>query len=146
MEAQTIANLYLALEADLEIIPVINKIDMLSAQPDQVAEQISNLIGTPNVITSYSIHYTKLYEIGFVRFPHLTDGLDRRAFHPGIANYDCERNRITSYNVCYTKLLRMAVRVMDMDYGTGHLPENSFFQRITLELAIWELGEPQSEF
>jgi len=47
MEAQTIANLYLALEADLEIIPVINKIDMLSAQPDQVAEQISNLIGTP---------------------------------------------------------------------------------------------------
>ncbi|MFN2146070.1 MAG: translation elongation factor 4 [Anaerolineales bacterium] len=47
MEAQTIANLYLALEADLEIIPVINKIDMISAQPDLVAEQISNLIGTP---------------------------------------------------------------------------------------------------
>ena len=47
MEAQTIANLYLALEADLEIIPVINKIDMQAAQPDQVAEQISNLIGTP---------------------------------------------------------------------------------------------------
>jgi hypothetical protein len=38
-----------------------------------------------------------------------------------------------------TKTLRMAVRVMDMDYGTGHLPENSFFQRITLELAVWEL-------
>jgi hypothetical protein len=36
-----------------------------------------------------------------------------------------------------TKTLRMVVRVMDMDYGTGHLPENSFFQRITLELAIW---------
>ena len=36
-----------------------------------------------------------------------------------------------------TKTLRMAVRVMDMDYGTGHMPENSFFQRITLELAIW---------
>jgi hypothetical protein len=38
-----------------------------------------------------------------------------------------------------TKTLRMVVRVMDMDYGTGHLPENSFFQRITLELAVWEL-------
>jgi len=39
--------------------------------------------------------------------------------------------------VLETKTLRMAVRVMDMDYGTGHMPENSFFQRITLELAIW---------
>ena len=38
-----------------------------------------------------------------------------------------------------TKTLRMAVRVMDMDYGTGHMPENSFFQRVTLELAIWSL-------
>jgi GTP-binding protein LepA len=47
MEAQTIANLYLALDADLEIIPVINKIDMISAEPDRIAEEISNLIGTP---------------------------------------------------------------------------------------------------
>ncbi len=47
VEAQTLANLYLALEADLEIIPVINKIDLISAHPDQVAEEISNLIGTP---------------------------------------------------------------------------------------------------
>ncbi|MGD2026790.1 MAG: translation elongation factor 4 [Anaerolineales bacterium] len=47
MEAQTIANLYLALEANLEIIPVINKIDMQAAQPDRVAEEISSLLGTP---------------------------------------------------------------------------------------------------
>jgi hypothetical protein len=40
-----------------------------------------------------------------------------------------------------TKTLKMTVRVMDMDYGTGHLPENSFFQRITLELAVWSLDE-----
>ena len=46
MEAQTLANLYLALEADLEIIPVINKIDLISARPDEVAEEISNLLGT----------------------------------------------------------------------------------------------------
>ncbi len=43
--------------------------------------------------------------------------------------------------VLETKTLRMAVRVMDMDYGTGHMPENSFFQRITLELAIWNQPE-----
>jgi len=47
IEAQTLANLYLALEADLEIIPVINKIDLISARPDEIAEDISNLLGTP---------------------------------------------------------------------------------------------------
>jgi len=45
IEAQTLANLYLALEADLEIIPVINKIDLISAHPDEVAEEIGNLLG-----------------------------------------------------------------------------------------------------
>lgn len=55
MEAQTLANLYLALDADLEIIPVINKIDMLSAQPDLVAEEITNMMGgDPNEILRIS--------------------------------------------------------------------------------------------
>lgn len=47
IEAQTLANLYLALEADLEIIPVINKIDMLSARPDEVAQEVEDLLGVP---------------------------------------------------------------------------------------------------
>jgi GTP-binding protein LepA len=45
MEAQTIANLYLALDADLEIIPVLNKIDLPAAQPDEVAREIASIIG-----------------------------------------------------------------------------------------------------
>ena len=45
IEAQTLANLYLALDADLEIIPVVNKIDLPAAQPDEVAEDIENLLG-----------------------------------------------------------------------------------------------------
>jgi GTP-binding protein LepA len=47
IEAQTLANLYLALESDLVIIPVINKIDLPSAQPDEVAEELENLLGIP---------------------------------------------------------------------------------------------------
>jgi GTP-binding protein LepA len=45
MQAQTIANLYLAIEADLEIIPVINKIDLPAAQPDEVAREIAAIVG-----------------------------------------------------------------------------------------------------
>src|SRR5512139_2385759 len=47
MEAQTLANLYLALEADLTIIPVINKIDLPSARTEEVASDIHNLLGVP---------------------------------------------------------------------------------------------------
>ena len=47
IEAQTLANLYLALESDLVIIPVINKIDLPSAIPDEVADELEQLLGVP---------------------------------------------------------------------------------------------------
>lgn len=47
IQAQTISNVYMAIEHDLEIIPVINKIDLDSAMPDEVEDQIVELLGTP---------------------------------------------------------------------------------------------------
>ncbi|TDC70377.1 elongation factor 4 [Actinomadura sp. GC306] len=45
IEAQTLANLYLALEADLHLIPVLNKIDLPAAQPEKYAEELAGIIG-----------------------------------------------------------------------------------------------------
>jgi GTP-binding protein LepA len=45
VEAQTLANTYLAIENDLELLPVLNKIDLPSAEPERIKEQIENIIG-----------------------------------------------------------------------------------------------------
>ena len=47
VEAQTLANVYLALDNDLEILPVINKIDLPNARPDEVKKEIEDIIGIP---------------------------------------------------------------------------------------------------
>lgn len=47
VEAQTLANTYLALEHDLEIVPVINKMDLPSAEPERVAKEVEDVIGLP---------------------------------------------------------------------------------------------------
>jgi GTP-binding protein LepA len=47
IEAQTLANLYMAVEADLELLPVVNKIDLPAASPEDVAEEIENVTGFP---------------------------------------------------------------------------------------------------
>src|SRR5512136_338381 len=45
VEAQTLANLYMALDHDLEIVPVVNKIDLPSARPEEIAQEIEDLLG-----------------------------------------------------------------------------------------------------
>ena len=52
VEAQTLANTYMALEHDLELVPILNKIDLPSAHPDEVAQEVEDVIGLPWSATS----------------------------------------------------------------------------------------------
>ncbi|NMM51542.1 translation elongation factor 4 [Paenibacillus aquistagni] len=61
IEAQTLANVYLALDNDLEIIPVINKIDLPSAEPERVKQEIEDVIGLD---TSDAVHASAKAGIG----------------------------------------------------------------------------------
>ncbi len=81
IEAQTLANLFLALEADLVILPVINKIDLPSARPDEIANDIHNLLGTdPDEIVRVSakegINIDKVLEMVVQKVPPPADNQD----------------------------------------------------------------------
>ena len=71
VEAQTLANTYLAIDNDLTVVPVINKIDLPGAQPDRVTEQIEQVIGldTHNALLVSAKHGTGVQEVleGIVR-------------------------------------------------------------------------------
>jgi GTP-binding protein LepA len=54
VQAQTLANLYLALDADLTIVPIINKIDLPSARPEEVAQEVEDLLGIPGEEAIYT--------------------------------------------------------------------------------------------
>ncbi len=74
IEAQTIANLYLALDADLTIVPVVNKIDLPSARPDEVAQEMDDLLGIPakdvlRVSAKENIGIAEVLEAVVVRVP-----------------------------------------------------------------------------
>src|SRR5699024_10690912 len=61
VEAQTLANVYLAIDNDLEIIPVINKIDLPAADPERVEQEIENIIG---IDASEAVHASAKSGIG----------------------------------------------------------------------------------
>ena len=86
IEAQTLANLYLAIESDLVIIPIINKIDLPSSRVDEVANDLVNLLGVNrNEIISISakdgINVDKVFEaiIEKIPAPEITDTGETRA-------------------------------------------------------------------
>ncbi len=74
VEAQTLANVYLALDHDLEVLPVINKVDLPSARPDEVAQEIEDVIGleaqdAPRISAKTGLNVEEVLEQIVTRLP-----------------------------------------------------------------------------
>jgi GTP-binding protein LepA len=125
IEAQTLANLYQALEADLTIIPVINKIDLPSAKPDEVAEDIGALLGVDptdvlQVSAKAGINIDQILEAIVTRIPPPKDADDvpLRALIFD-SHYDSYKGviayvRIVEGSLKATDVLRMFATKVDM--------------------------------
>ena len=125
IEAQTLANLYQALDADLTIVPVINKIDLPSARPDEVAEDVGSLLGVdPDAVLRVSakegLNVDQILEAVVERIPPPKD-VDDKPVRALIfdAHYDSYKGviayvRIVEGNIKSTDVLRMIVTKTDL--------------------------------
>jgi len=125
IEAQTLANLYQALDADLTIVPVINKIDLPSARPDEVAEDVGSLLGVdPDAVLRVSakegINVDQILEAVVQRIPPPKD-VDDKLVRALIfdAHYDSYKGviayvRIVEGSIKSTDVLRMIVTKTDL--------------------------------
>src|SRR5580704_1977106 len=113
IEAQTLANCYLALENDLEIVPVLNKIDLPAADPDRYAEEIERVLGLP------ADEILRISAKTGAGVPELLDEVVRRIPPPKIVPAATLRALIfDSYYDQYRGVVS-AVRVVDGELRTG---------------------------
>jgi GTP-binding protein LepA len=125
IEAQTLANLYQALDADLTVIPVINKIDLPSARPDEVAEDVGSLLGVdPESVIQVSakegLNVEQILEAIVLRIPAPKDA-DEAPLRALIfdSHYDSYKGVIAYIRVMEgsfksTDVLRMMITKTDM--------------------------------
>ncbi|HRQ22838.1 MAG TPA: translation elongation factor 4, partial [Anaerolineales bacterium] len=125
IEAQTLANLYQALDADLTIIPIINKIDLPSARPDEVAEDVGSLLGVdPDAVLRVSakegVNVEAILEAIIERVPPPKDD-DNAPLRALIfdAHYDSYKGviayiRIMEGRIKSTDVLRMLATKLDL--------------------------------
>lgn len=125
IEAQTLANLYQALDADLMLVPVINKIDLPSARPDEVAEDVGSLLGVdPDSVIRISakegLNVEQVLEAVVKRIPPPKD-VDNQPLRARIfdAHYDSYKGviayvRIMEGKIKSTDVLRMLATKLDL--------------------------------
>ncbi len=128
IEAQTLANCYLALENDLEIVPCLNKIDLPAAEPDRVAEEISALLGLdPDSVLRISAKtgegVPELLEAVIDRVPapqgNAEDPLQALIFD---SHFDAYRGVVSSVRVMNGRL-QTGAKLRFMQAGTTHEAE-----------------------
>jgi GTP-binding protein LepA len=137
VEAQTLSNMYMALEHDLEIIPVINKIDMPSADPEEIKRQIDHDLGLDSdgallVSGRYGTGVDELFEAIVTRIPAPSakeaDPLQALIFD---SHYDPYRGVVVHLRV-FGGSIRPGQRIRLMNNGSEHIVEETGQFRITL--------------
>ncbi len=107
VEAQTLANVYHALDADHEIVPVLNKVDLPAAEPDRVAEQIEDVIG---IDASDAVHISAKTGLGI---PDVLEAIVTRLPSPaGDADAPLKAMLVDSYYDSYLGVV-VIIRVID---------------------------------
>ncbi|MCH2296648.1 MAG: translation elongation factor 4 [SAR324 cluster bacterium] len=131
VEAQTLANVYMALENDLEILPVLNKIDLPTAEPDRVAKEIEDIIGLD---TSDSVRDSAKEGLGI---NEILEQIVDRVTHPdGNPEAPLRALIFDSWFDAYLGIVIM-IRVVD---GSVRLGDRVIFMATGKEYEVTQLG------
>ena len=131
VEAQTLANVYMALENDLEILPVLNKIDLPTAEPDRVAKEIEDIIGLD---TSDAVRVSAKEGLGINEI--LEQIVDRVSYPDGNPEAPLRALIFDSWFDAYLGIVIM-IRVVD---GSVRLGDRVIFMATGKEYEVTQLG------
>ena len=131
VEAQTLANVYMALENDLEILPVLNKIDLPTAEPDRVAKEIEDIIGLD---TSDAVRVSAKEGLGINEI--LEQIVDRVSHPDGNPEAPLRALIFDSWFDAYLGIVIM-IRVVD---GSVRLGDRVIFMATWKEYEVTQLG------
>ena len=131
VEAQTLANVYMALENDLEILPVLNKIDLPTAEPDRVAKEIEDIIGLD---TSDAVRVSAKEGLGINEI--LEQIVDRVSHPDGNTEAPLRALIFDSWFDAYLGIVIM-IRVVD---GSVRLGDRVIFMATGKEYEVTQLG------
>ena len=131
VEAQTLANVYMALENDLEILPVLNKIDLPTAEPDRVAQEIEDIIGLD---TSDAVRVSAKEGLGINEI--LEQIVDRVSHPDGNTEAPLRALIFESWFDAYLGIVIM-IRVVD---GSVQLGDRVIFMATGKEYEVTQLG------